>query len=62
VLIDAEKIGIDRYRRIGDRHWDLQTYIPGESLDLTSVNWQASLDLLYEDVQFVLEAPKSDIP
>ncbi len=57
VLIDAEKISVDRYRRMGDRHWDLQTYIPGEALDLASVNWQDSLDLLYEDVQFVTETP-----
>ncbi|MFH7244334.1 MAG: Uma2 family endonuclease [Spirulina sp.] len=50
VLIDADKISIDRYRRIADRHWDLQTYLAGESLDLPSINWEIPLEHIYEDV------------
>lgn len=50
VLIDAEKISIDRYRRIADRHWDLQTYLAGESLDLPSIDWEIPLERIYEDV------------
>lgn len=56
VLIDAEQMSIDRYRRLSTRHWDLQTYIAGDTLDLHSVDWQASLDLIYEDVQLTSEA------
>ena len=52
VLIDAEQISVDRYRRLSARHWDLQTYIAGEILDFTSVDWRAPIELLYEDVQF----------
>lgn len=59
VLIDAEQMSVDRYRRISARHWDLQTYIAGESLDLASVNWQESLDLIYEDVQLGVEGSES---
>lgn len=51
VLIDAETISIDRYRRIADRHWDFQTYLAGESLDLHSIDWEIPLDLIYEDVR-----------
>jgi len=58
VLIDAEQMSIDRYRRVSTRPWNLQTYIAGESLDLISVNWESVnweefLELIYEDVQFV---------
>ena len=59
VLIDAEQMSVDRYRRLANRHWDLQTYIAGESLDLASVSWQESLDLLYEDVQVGVEESDS---
>lgn len=59
VLIDAEQISIDRYRRLSARHWDLQTYIAGETLDLHSVDWQVPLDLIYEDVQLTTEEAES---
>jgi Uma2 family endonuclease len=59
VLIDAEQISIDRYRRLSARHWDLQTYIAGETLDLHSVDWQVPLDLIYEDVQLTPEEAES---
>lgn len=59
VLIDAEQISIDRYRRLSARHWDLQTYIAGETLDLHSVDWQVPLDLIYEDVELTSEEAES---
>lgn len=55
VLIDAEHMSVDRYRRLSSRRWELQTYVAGESLDLPSVDWQAPIELLYEDVQFASE-------
>ncbi len=54
VLIDAHQISVDRYRRLAPDHWDLQTYSADSVLDLTSVGWQESIALLYEDVQFDL--------
>lgn len=54
VLIDAHQISVDRYRRLAPDHWDLQTYSADSVLDLTSVDWQESIALLYEDVQFDL--------
>lgn len=59
VLMSADTISVDRYRRLSSRHWDLQTYIAAETLDLTSVNWQVPLELLYEDVQFITEEEKA---
>jgi Uma2 family endonuclease len=56
VLISADKISVDRYRRISSRRWDLQTYIETETLSLASVDWQAPLELLYEDVRFAEDA------
>jgi Uma2 family endonuclease len=57
VLLSADGVSCDRYRRLSARHWDLQTYIAGETLDLTSVDWQAPLELIYEDIQL---APPED--
>ena len=54
VLIDTHQISVDRYRRLAPDHWDLQTYSTDSVLDLTSVDWQESIALLYEDVQFDL--------
>lgn len=54
VLIDTHQISVDRYRRLAPDHWDLQTYSADSVLDLTSVDWQESIALLYEDVQFDL--------
>ena len=52
VLVDAGQISVDRYRKLSPRHWDLQTYLAGEVFDLSSVDWQGSVELLYEEVQF----------
>lgn len=52
LLISADRIMVDRYRRLAPRRWELQTFLTAEALELTSVNWQESLDLLYEDVRF----------
>ncbi len=38
------------YRRMADRHWDLQTYLAGESLDLSGIDWKIPLERIYEDV------------
>lgn len=50
VLIDREQMRVDRYHRLSDRHWDLQTDIAGETLELVSVDWPVPLERLDEDV------------
>ncbi|MEA5489617.1 MULTISPECIES: Uma2 family endonuclease [Pseudanabaena] len=58
VLIDAEKINIDVYRRGNAGKWELTSY-PEDLLEsdnpdlfeLTSINFQCSLALIYEDVE-----------
>ncbi|MEB3229720.1 MAG: Uma2 family endonuclease [Leptolyngbyaceae bacterium] len=52
LLLDANQISVDRYRRLSERRWDLQTYTAEERLDLTSVGWEGPISLLYEDVRF----------
>lgn len=52
VLLDAEKISVDRYRRLSSRKWELQTYVAEETIELTSVDWQGAIELLYEDISF----------
>ena len=57
-MIDAEKINIDVYRRGNAGKWELTSY-PEDLLEsdnpdlfeLTSINFQCSLALIYEDVE-----------
>ncbi|HEY9889643.1 MAG TPA: Uma2 family endonuclease [Candidatus Obscuribacterales bacterium] len=51
LLVDTQAISVDRYRRLSPQRWELQTYGAGETLELTSVDWAAPLELLYEEVQ-----------
>ncbi len=58
VLIDAEKINIDVYRRGNAGKWELTSY-PEDStestnpdiFELTSIDFQCPLSLIYEDVE-----------
>jgi Uma2 family endonuclease len=51
VLVEVEKIGVDRFSRLSSRKWELQTYTAAEEeLELSSVGWQGTVDLLYEDI------------
>ena len=60
VLIDAEKMSIECYRLNENNKWELTPYSLEETADnqteleveLTSVNFQCPLSLLYEDVVF----------
>lgn len=58
VLIDAEKISIDVYRRGSAGKWELTSYPEDlaetanpEIFELTSVDFQCPLSLIYEDVE-----------
>ena len=51
LLIDAERMTVECFRR-GDRgQWTLTAYNEGEEIDLTSVNLRCPLAWLYEGVQ-----------
>jgi len=58
VLIDAEKISIDCYRLSSIGKWELTSYPDDlvnaanpDFFELTSINFQGSLSLIYEDVE-----------
>jgi len=60
VLIDAEKIGVDRYLKGSNDKWVLTSYpddMANEAnpdiLELTSIDFQYPLSLLYEDVELL---------
>jgi Uma2 family endonuclease len=60
VLISADRVSVDRYRRISARRWDLQTYLEAETLDLTSIDWRVSIELLYEEVRLAQAEERDD--
>ncbi len=57
VLVDATQMSVDRFSRLSERKWELQTYSGGEGLELNSVDWQGAIELLYEDVTFEVPPP-----
>jgi Uma2 family endonuclease len=52
VLIDAEKISLDCFRRNDKGIWELHPYEEGDEVNLTSVDFHFPISLVYEDVQF----------
>lgn len=59
VLIDANQVSVDRFRRLSETHWELQSFAAEETLELTSIDWQGAIALLYEDVSFESIPPSS---
>ncbi|MFB2934772.1 Uma2 family endonuclease [Aerosakkonemataceae cyanobacterium BLCC-F154] len=50
VLISAEQITVEVFR-LNDRGiWELYTYVEGEEIYLSSVDFRCAIELLYEDV------------
>lgn len=52
VLVDATQISVDRFRRLSETQWELQSFTAEDTLELTSIGWHGALALLYEDVVF----------
>jgi hypothetical protein len=58
VLIDAEKVGVDCYRKTSAGKWELTAYpddaADGENpiLELVSLDFSCPLALVYEEVEF----------
>jgi len=52
VLIDTSSISVDRFRRLSETQWELQSFTAEDTLELTSIDWYGAIALLYEDVIF----------
>lgn len=52
VLVDAEHMGIDRYRRGEGGEWILHPYVAGETVTLHSLALNFPIEAAYQDVDF----------
>jgi Uma2 family endonuclease len=52
VLIEADRIGVECYRRGEGRMWLYYPYIAGDTIELESIEFSCPIELLYEDVTF----------
>lgn len=63
VLIDAEKVGVDCYRKTSAGKWELTAYpddaadVENPILELVSLDFQCPLALVYEEVELPLGVP-----
>jgi Uma2 family endonuclease len=55
LLIDSEKISLERYSRGEGRMWLYYPYIPGDIITLSSIEFEFPIELLYENVVFATE-------
>jgi len=52
VLVDAEKIAIDLYRKNDRGNWEIFNYQSGDNIDLQSISLSFSIESVYEDIIF----------
>jgi Uma2 family endonuclease len=52
VLIDQYRQRVDCFRRVDSKCWSLQGCGPGATVRFQSLDWEGSIDDLYEDVIF----------
>lgn len=52
VLIDAEKIAIDLYRKNDRGNWEIFNYQPGDNIELRSIDLSFPIESVYEDIVF----------
>ena len=52
VLVDAEKIAIDLYRKNDRGNWEIFNYQSGDNIDLQSIGLSFSIESVYEDIIF----------
>jgi Uma2 family endonuclease len=66
VLIDAEKVGIDCYRKTSTGKWELTAYPEDAAneenpvLELLSIDFSCPLALVYEEVEFPQASPEDN--
>lgn len=56
IMIDSEKIYVERYCRGEGRMWLYYPYIAGDIISLSSIEFNCPIELLYESVVFETEA------
>ncbi len=56
ILIDSEKISVERYCRGEGRMWLYYPYTSGDIITLSSIEFEFPIELLYEDVGLGTEA------
>ncbi len=59
VLVDAETMAIELFRKTGDDNWRIIDYDPGDMVELTSVTLTFPIEQVYEDIIFATE-PSSE--
>jgi Uma2 family endonuclease len=52
VLVDAEKIAIDLYRKNDLGNWEIFNYQLGDNIELRSINLSFPIESVYEDIVF----------
>jgi len=52
ILIDSENISVERYCRGEGRMWLYYSYTDGDTITLSSVDFELPMELLYQDVTF----------
>jgi Uma2 family endonuclease len=52
LLIDAQQINIELFRRNDRGKWELNSYSAEEEVHLKSVDFRCAIESIYEDVQF----------
>lgn len=55
LLIDSEKIAVERYFRGEGRMWFYYPYIIGDAIALSSIEFEFAIELLYEGVVFEVD-------
>ncbi|WP_371416139.1 Uma2 family endonuclease [Aphanizomenon sp. UHCC 0183] len=52
VLVDAEKIAIDLYRKNDRGNWEIFNYQVGDNIELRSIDLSFPIESVYEDIAF----------
>ncbi len=52
VLVSAEKVEIDLYRKTESGSWEIINYQAGDAIELQSVNLSFPIERVYEDIVF----------
>jgi Uma2 family endonuclease len=53
VLISSDQMSVDLFRLNEQNKWELTPYAAGDILQLSSVQFECSIDLIYEDVELL---------
>jgi Uma2 family endonuclease len=57
ILVDSEEIGVEVYRRGNSKVWTYYAYTEGEEVEIPSIEFRCSIDLIYDGVIFDRENP-----